>query len=282
MSQNTPQSTDSGESDITTSVDGINTVPDPSREQLTERQLLDYADHRTKLLKWALNLEKNPEKAEGYAHTTVAGYAYRLDLCYRWVWQERGGYTTAITHEHADDFVQHLAYKDSTEEDKASHVKALKMLFRWRGWEFGDDPDWNPPVSFSSGNVGNTNPPDFLSVEERQQIREAVLEYGSVPTYSNCTPQERSRIKAHLAQRFEKPKSAVTPQDFERANGWKWPSLFWTALDTGLRPIEVKRANVRWVDVNNRVLRIPRDESSKNSDNWTVSLTDRTAEALRR
>lgn len=30
------------------------------------------------------------------------------------------------------------------------------------------------------------------------------------------------------------------------------------------------------------MLRIPHEESSKNSDNWTVSITDRTAEALDR
>jgi len=282
MTKDTAKSTDGDGTDITTEVRDINTVPEPSRDRLNERQLIDYAEHRTKLLKWALNLGKNPEKADGYAKTTVDGYAYRLDLFYRWVWQEYNGYTTAITRDYADDFTQHLAYKDSTEEDKASHVKAIKMLFRWRAWEFGEDPDWEPPVSFSSGNAGNTNPPDFLSLEERKQIRETVLEFGSVPSYTNLTPEERDNWKSHLAQRFEKPKRDVTRSDFEKANGWKLPSLFWTALDTGLRPIEVKRANVSWVDVNNRVLRIPRDESSKNVDNWTVSLTERTAEALRR
>jgi integrase len=39
---------------------------------------------------------------------------------------------------------------------------------------------------------------------------------------------------------------------------------------------------VRWVDTENRVLRIPKDESSKNTDNWVVSLSDRTASALER
>jgi len=282
MTNNELNSTDSGASAINDEVKGINTVPEPSRDLLSERELVDYAEHRTQMLKWALALGKNPEKAKGYAKTTVDGYAYRLDLFYRWVWQEYDGYTTAISHDHADDFVQHLVHKDSSEEDKASHVKAIKMLFRWRAWDFDEDADWEPSVTFSSGNASNTNPPDFLSKDERQQVREAVLEHGSVPSYSNLDPEERDRWKAHLAQRFEKPKSEVTPDDFERANGWKWPSLIWTALDTGLRPIEVKRANVRWVDVKNKVLRIPKEESSKNRDNWIVSITDRTAAALQR
>jgi integrase len=34
------------------------------------------------------------------------------------------------------------------------------------------------------------------------------------------------------------------------------------------------------VDTKNRLLRIPREESSKNEGNWVVSITDRTATAL--
>jgi integrase len=70
--------------------------------------------------------------------------------------------------------------------------------------------------------------------------------------------------------------------DWERANGWKIPSIVWTSLDTGLRPIEVGRATVQWLDTDNKVLRIPKDESSKNRENWTVAISDRTAEALGR
>lgn len=56
----------------------------------------------------------------------------------------------------------------------------------------------------------------------------------------------------------------------------------WAALDAGLRPIEVARATVEWVDRDNGVLRIPKAESSKNRDNWIVGLTDRTLDALAR
>lgn len=63
-----------------------------------------------------------------------------------------------------------------------------------------------------------TQPRDFLTREERTAIREAALEYGTIPSYKSLTPEARDRWKAHLAQRFEKPKAEVTPADWERAN----------------------------------------------------------------
>jgi integrase len=64
--------------------------------------------------------------------------------------------------------------------------------------------------------------------------------------------------------------------------GWETTSLVLTSLDAALRPVEVRRARPAWVDVNNQLLRIPREESSKNADNWRVSITSRTTTALDR
>ena len=261
-------------------VEDIPVLTQPARNQLTERQAVDYAGHRASLLRWSLNLGKNPEKGEGYAYYTIRDRAYRLDRFYRWVWCEYDGYTTAVTHDHADAFMKELAYGDTSKDDKAQHYKGLKMLFRWRKWELGED-EWDPEITFS-GDSRTDHPRDFFSVEERQQVREAALEYGAVPSYKGLTPDERDSWKAHLSQRFEKPKDDVGPDDFERANSWKAASMVWTSLDAGLRPVEVERASTRWVDVKNRVLRIPKEESSKGEENWIVSLTDRTASALDR
>lgn len=74
----------------------------------------------------------------------------------------------------------------------------------------------------------------------------------------------------------------VGPEEFERANGFKYPSLVYTSLDAGLRPIEVGRAKTYWIDLDNAALHIPADESSKNEDNWSVSLRRETAEYLAR
>lgn len=136
------------------------------------------------------------------------------------------------------------------------------MLFKWRHHEHGMD-EWQPTISFSV-NDSASNPRDYLTRAERSKIRDAALEYGSIPSYSDLTPNQRDRWKAHLAQRFEKPKTDITPADWDRANGWKIPSLVWTSLDAGLRPIEVGRATTSWVDTENGLLRIPKSESSKN------------------
>nr|WP_321112807.1 site-specific integrase [Halorussus salinisoli] len=55
-----------------------------------------------------------------------------------------------------------------------------------------------------------------------------------------------------------------------------------TSLDAGLRPIEVARVRVQWVDAANDVLRVPKEESSKNRENWVVSLQSRTSQMLTR
>ncbi|MDS0474686.1 site-specific integrase [Natrinema sp. 1APR25-10V2] len=152
------------------------------------------------------------------------------------------------------------------------------MLFKWRTHEHGID-EWDPSITFSTSDSAS-QPKDFFTREERRQLRDATLEYGSIPGYNDLSPAGRDRWRAHLAQRFEKPKSEVTACDWDHANGWKVPSLVATSLDTGLRPIEVERARTYWVDIGNQVLRIPKDESSKNRENWVVSLHSRTADML--
>lgn len=263
----------------TTPLEGIAVVPEPSAELLNERQQIDYRQHREQCLEWLLAFGKNPEKAEGYAHATVKGRSHRMDQFYHWVWHQHG-YTTNVTHEHADAWLKHLATQEFSNAHKSNCRKALLMLFNWRRHEHGLD-EWSPEFSFSTGD-GTTMPRDYLTRDERGQIREAALEYGSVPAYDGLSAEERDRWKAHLAQRFEKPKEEITREDWERANGWKIPSLVATSLDAGLRPIEVERARPGWVDVENEVLRIPREESSKNVGNWIVGLQAHTAEMLER
>lgn len=53
-------------------------------------------------------------------------------------------------------------------------------------------------------------------------------------------------------------------------------------LDAALRPIEVERARTSWVDTDNGALRIPREDSAKNAENWIVSLQDKTVKMLDR
>ena len=249
-----------------------------SRDVLNEKQLVDYRNRRESFIRWLMHLGKDPKMAEGYSRDTVRGTAYRTDQFNRWVWAEENGYSMTLTHAHADDYMRELLYSETSATHKSNIQKALKRYFNWIADEKDGKP-WEPKRPFSTS-IGDDSPRDFLTTEERTKIREAALQYGSIPSYSSVTPKERSRWKAHLAQRFGKPKSEVTPDDWDRANSWKYTSLVWTSLDCGLRPIEVERAKTSWVDLDNGVLRIPKEDSAKNEGNWVVALTDRTVDAL--
>lgn len=56
----------------------------------------------------------------------------------------------------------------------------------------------------------------------------------------------------------------------------------YVSLDAKLRPCEVERVKVSWVDLENGELRIPEEESAKNRDNWTPVLTQKTQKMLKR
>lgn len=234
------------------------------REYLNQHQLEDYKQHRKEVLGWLYDLGKSPDVAEGYSLAVTRNMAYRLSKIYRWLW-DREGYTTQLTHDHADAYLREIAGRDWQNSNKAEYLKALNRLFKWKQHERGGQP-WDPDISFyPSGD--EYQPQDFFTLDERKDLREAALEYGSVPAYSNLTPEERSRWKRYISMMLEKPMTEVTPDDWDRMNNWKIPSLVWTSLDTSLRPVEVERAVVSWVDTNNAVLRIPKEESSKNRDN---------------
>lgn len=87
---------------------------------------------------------------------------------------------------------------------------------------------------------GDDSPRDYLTRKERQRIREAALETGN----------------------------------------WREATIVLAGLDAALRPVEASRARTEWIDIDNQMLRIPREDSSKNQDNWRTSLTSRTTDAL--
>jgi site-specific recombinase XerD len=135
---------------------GITVITEPTAEELAERQISDYRAHREKSIKWVLNFGKDPDRGEGYAETTADIRCARVDKFYRWVWEQNDGYTTRVSHEHADTYMRELAYSDASQDTKANMMKALKTLFRWRGWEFDED-EWDPELTFSN-DTSTTNP----------------------------------------------------------------------------------------------------------------------------
>jgi len=158
--------------------DGIPIVHDVDREHLNRLQVEEYRDHRRRVLSWLWANGKGPEEAKGYSEAVVESTAYRLSKMYRWVW-EREGYTATITHDHADSFVEELKTRDWGDENKNQYVKALKRYFAWRTHEAGVD-EWEPEQTYAPGQQTH-HARDYLILEERQLVRDAALEYGSIP-----------------------------------------------------------------------------------------------------
>lgn len=262
-------------------VDGIVLVTEDAREHLNPRQEITYQEHRREQAEWMLSLGKNPSKAEGYSHSTAKNRMQRLDMFYRFIWDTKGRYIQDLTTDHADQWMQWLARQDYKESTKNHYQKAAKSLFKWKREARGKDVDWEPVIEYSDPSTTYT-PRDYLTEKDRRRLREAAMSYGSVPHYNSVTPEERGKWKSYLAQRLQKPKEEITKQDWNQANSFKYTSMIHTALDAGLRPIEINRSQVHWVDTENEVLRIPREEASKNRENWIVPVKTETASILKR
>ncbi len=262
-------------------VDGIVLVSERAAKFLNPKQEIAYREHRRDLAEWMLNLGRNPSKADRYSYSTAKTRMNRLDLFYRFVWQNEGRYVQHMTTDHANAWMRELAKKDFKESTKNHYQKSVKTLFKWQRDARNRDVDWEPEIEYSDPST-NYQPRDYLTDQDRRRLRQAAMDYGTIPPYNSVTPEERDRWNVYLAQRFQKPKEQISKQDWNRANSFKFTSMIHTALDAGLRPIEIQRANVRWVDIDNGVLRIPREESSKNRENWIVALKEETVSMLER
>jgi integrase len=258
-------------------------VPEESGRRLTEKQEFDYRNRREKFAQWLLREGKDPEKKIGYAEATAKRTMYRLGLFERFVWEKEDEYIAVPTTDHADSFIEAVAYSDKSQSHKKKCLTSVKRYFKWRGHQY-DESEWDPDRTFSTNNA--QQPQDYLMKGERQQLREAALEYGTIPSYSTikCKQERRERLKPYVAEHTEIPADELGVDDWEENEvpSWRYTSMVWASLDTGLRPDEVANAKTAWVDIENAVLRIPKEDSSKNFDNWEVSLRTDTARALDR
>jgi len=235
----------------------ITIVRKGQQEFLSDKAVVDYYEYRKSFLTYLLRIGKNPEKANGYSPYTVCNTANRTARFDTWVWENRGGYKTPPDEDDARAYMETVAFRDVTESTKGKILEALGRYSKWLQHKFSRDK-WEFSWKFQSGG-GNNAPRDFLSKTERQKIRQAALQKDGTPNYGI----DGDLHKAH-------------------PDSWKFTSLVWTSLDAGLRPVEVGNARVSWCDTENGLLRIPREDSSKNEGNWAVSLTNRTATALGR
>lgn len=251
----------------------ITVVPEPSEKRLNKSQLQVYRSHRETFINW-LETKGHPTKDGGYAHHTTHRTAYDIDRFYRWVWTNYGGFTTSITTDHGNRWLGKISEEDCSDTHKANRLKSLKRYYRWR------DLDFDPIITFT-GDQSQTSVKDYFTRQERTLLREASLKLDSVPDYNSLSRNEREEWKQILSARLRVPKSEIGRDEFERANSYKRPTIVYTSLDAGLRPIEVGRARVNWVDFNNKRLIIPSEQASKGDDNWVIPLRDDTVELLR-
>lgn len=254
---------------------GIKIIPEDSQQFLGRRQQSDYEVLQKQLVDWLLDKGKDPEQAVGYSQSTVQDTVYKSDRFYRYVWTElEDGYTTYLTLDHAEDFLINLAFQDLGQSYKRGYEKALKRFYSWRHHVRGGN-QWD--IEFSFDPPDQQPPQAVFTADEQRLLREAPLKYGSLPSYPNVLPAERDRWKEYLAQRLGKPKSEISREDWEQANSWKIPSLVWTSIDAGLKPKEVERASVSWIDWESETLRVP-EPGSENV--WDAVLQEQTVDAL--
>jgi hypothetical protein len=67
-------------------------VSEKSTKKLSEKEKTDYREYRKKLLKYLIEIGKNPEKAEGYSPYSVKTTGSRLARFDRWMWERNDGY----------------------------------------------------------------------------------------------------------------------------------------------------------------------------------------------
>lgn len=242
----------------------------------------DYRDFKSDLLTWLANYGKNPSGREGLARTTLKSTHYKLETVFRWLWDYESQYTTQFTPEHADCFIRVLDQSEGMVDSTVlHHAKDIKRLFTYTNHVRGTDYDWDVADDVTlSQSTGDER--DYLRRKSFEPLYQAALEHSSVKGYNSVTPEERDELRALIARQLEIPKEKVGKAEFERANSWKYPSMIAVTLDTGLRPIEVGRANVSWLNFEDNELNVPKDESTKNEANWNCVIKSRTANVLQR
>jgi site-specific recombinase XerD len=256
-------------------------------EMLNHRQLEMVNEDLKAYTEWMNQRGKNPELNLGLDQDTADNNRARVDQFLRRFWEDTDQFTLRVTHDDAEAYIQGMREGAITKTNGESYaggtirktVDALKQYFLWQKHEHGGK-EWTPGYSINEETVAKFDP---FNKEELELLRTTSLSYDTLPSYKSVSPNERDRLKAHLAQRLGKPKAKVTPADWKEHNRkWKIPSLIHTAADTGIEPCEVEVIKVEWYDSEQGVLRIPKDQSSKERVMWDLALSKRTQKSLDR
>ncbi|MFB6197440.1 MAG: hypothetical protein ABEI52_04110, partial [Halobacteriaceae archaeon] len=236
---------------------------------------------------WMLKKGKNPEMGKSLSWSCAKDYIQRLDQLQRIVWRRTPSESRYLTHDQADQITDWLCEDTITTQtgdpysdtSKRKFQNALVTYFQWRA-DRDDINEWLPErgKKFSDGDYERSY--DF-NLAERKRLREAAREYQTHPDPDEVSPKRRDRIRAQLAQRLGKPKDEISERDWtHEGNGAKIPSLVGVALDSGIPPIEVRKAQCSWVDLEEGTLTVPEEAASKGREEYDIPLTGITLEDL--
>jgi len=250
-------------------------ISESELEPLNIRQREVYADKLARFSEYLQTVGKDPTKEIGYQKVTER--ISRFHRMMKWIWRNQGP-TTEFTFEHGDTVNNALATDSFRRLDGERYSEGSKRKFNdvLRNWFEFKHTDWEPEATFTDERA--TNDADPFRKEELQGLWQASLDYKTIPSYNNLSPEERDRWKAHLAQELGKPKDEVRPDDWERINNcWKIPSLIRTTREAGWRPDLVGRLKTEWYDSNAQKIHIPEGKGAKERllvDPGTVGRSD--------
>jgi integrase len=243
----------------------------------------DYRQFKRQFITWLLTEGKDTYRSEGYSEATTKTTHYKVDEAYRWFWERREEYSKNLTPDDATELIDHLARKTPHPDGYTyTFEKSLRRLFEFqREEQSATFEEWEHDIPLDTSD-DTTDERDRFYPQEMQSIFRTAMQKYSVRSYHNkdMNAEERDRIKANLAQRLEKPKSEIGPEDFKRANSWKIPSLIALTADVGLRPKEVGLVKTSWLDLPNKTLCVPADEAVKSDKSWECAISTKTVNAL--
>lgn len=256
-----------------------------SSEQLSDLNSQQSEVYAAKLARFVEHLKergKNPKKEIGYADGVVEERVYRFHRMVKWFWS-RFEPKTELSADDADEINCALEEDRLCTHSGEPFVEGTKRKLNdtLRNWFEFCGVKWSPEYEFSDNEAKKENRPDPFTKSELVQLWEGSLEYKSIPGYSNLSPAERDRWKAHIAQELGKPKKDVVPDDWDQINNnWHIPALIRTTRSHGWRPDLIGRMKVEWYSPSDQTIYIPKGEAPKNDSYWRAELTDEGSLAL--
>ncbi|NHX38730.1 MULTISPECIES: site-specific integrase [Haloarcula] len=244
----------------------------------------DYERFKIDLLRWLLNEGKDTYRREGFAESTVKTTHYKVEEAYRWLWETEGEFTKEITPHQATELLDQLM-RNSPHPDSYVHTfeKCIRRLFKFfREQKNREVEEWEHdiPIEPSRGSDDKEHTKDRFYPEEMNRLYEVSLDEYSIKSYWAAEPEERAELKRFIAQQQGVKLGEVDEEHFKEASSWKYPSIIAVSADLGLRPIEVGKMKVDWLNLPQNTINVPASESTKNKESWACEISSKSRNAL--